>query len=61
MLLIGYVYALASATWLSLRAQAAVHVLLLLLIAKPASLEGKDPSQWVVMARCAPEISYLIY
>src|SRR5258705_12778777 len=33
MLLIGYVYALASATWLSLRAQAAVHVLLILLIA----------------------------
>jgi hypothetical protein len=26
---------------------------------KPSSLEGKDPSQWVVMARSAPEISYL--
>jgi hypothetical protein len=26
---------------------------------KPASLEGKDPSQWVVMARSEPEISYL--
>src|SRR5688500_4833913 len=33
MLLIGYVYALASSRWLSLWAQAAVHVLLLLLIA----------------------------
>jgi hypothetical protein len=26
---------------------------------KPSSLEGKDPSQWVVMARSAPEISNL--
>ena len=26
---------------------------------KPGSVEGKDPSQWVVMARSAPEISYL--
>jgi hypothetical protein len=26
---------------------------------KPSALEGKDPSQWVVMARAAPEISYL--
>jgi len=26
---------------------------------KPDSLEGKDPSQWVVMARAAPEISNL--
>jgi hypothetical protein len=26
---------------------------------KPASLEGKDPSQWVVMARAEPEISNL--
>jgi hypothetical protein len=26
---------------------------------KPSSLEGKDPSQWVVMARAAPEISNL--
>lgn len=26
---------------------------------KPDSLEGKDPSQWVVMARSAPEISNL--
>jgi hypothetical protein len=26
---------------------------------KPNSLEGKDPSQWVVMARSAPEISNL--
>src|SRR5687768_18143222 len=33
MLLIGYVYALASSRWLSLRAQAAVHVLLILSIA----------------------------
>ena len=33
MLLIGYVYALASSRWLSLRAQAVVHVSLLLLIA----------------------------
>jgi spermidine synthase len=33
LLLIGYVYALASATWLSVRAQAAIHVLLLILIA----------------------------
>ena len=33
MLLIGYLYALASARWLSLRLQAAVHILLLLLIA----------------------------
>ena len=33
MLLMGYLYALASATWLSLRAQAALHVFLILLIA----------------------------
>lgn len=33
MLLIGYVYALASSRWLSLRVQAAVHVLLILSIA----------------------------
>jgi hypothetical protein len=33
MLLIGYVYALASSRWLSLWAQAALHVLLILLIA----------------------------
>src|ERR1051325_5772960 len=33
MLLIGYVYALASSKWLSLRAQATVHVVLLLSIA----------------------------
>jgi len=33
MLLIGYVYALASSRWLTLRAQAAVHVVLILLIA----------------------------
>ena len=33
MLLIGYVYALASSRWLSLRLQAAVHVLLILSIA----------------------------
>jgi len=33
LLLIGYVYALASSRWLSLRAQATVHVLLLVLIA----------------------------
>jgi len=26
---------------------------------KPSALEGKDPSQWVVMARAAPEISNL--
>ena len=26
---------------------------------KPSSLEGKDPSQWIVMARGEPEISYL--
>lgn len=26
---------------------------------KPSSIEGMDPSQWVVMARAAPEISYL--
>jgi len=26
---------------------------------KPSSLEGKDPSQWVVMARSSPEISNL--
>ena len=26
---------------------------------RPSSIEGKDPSQWVVMARAAPEISYL--
>src|SRR5689334_20933738 len=32
MLLLGYVYALASSRWLSLRMQAAVHVVLLLLI-----------------------------
>lgn len=32
MLLLGYVYALASSRWLSLRSQAAVHVFLLLLI-----------------------------
>lgn len=33
MLLLGYLYALASSKWLSLRAQAAVHISLLLLIA----------------------------
>jgi hypothetical protein len=33
MLLLGYVYAVASSRWLSLRAQAAVHVVLLLAIA----------------------------
>ena len=33
MLLLGYLYALASSRWLSLRSQAAVHVILLLLIA----------------------------
>ncbi|HKR10615.1 MAG TPA: fused MFS/spermidine synthase [Pyrinomonadaceae bacterium] len=33
MLLVGYVYALASSRWLSLRVQAAVHVLLILSIA----------------------------
>jgi hypothetical protein len=33
MLLLGYVYALASSRWLSLRLQAAVHVVLILLIA----------------------------
>ncbi len=33
MLLIGYLYALAASRWLSLRAQAAMHVFLLLLIA----------------------------
>jgi len=33
MLLIGYLYALAAGRWLSLRAQAAVHVFLILLIA----------------------------
>ena len=33
MLLLGYVYALASSKWLSPRSQAAVHVFLLLLIA----------------------------
>ena len=32
MLLLGYVYALASSRWLSLRSQAALHVILLLLI-----------------------------
>src|SRR5689334_18134210 len=33
MLLAGYLYALASSRWLSVRAQAAVHVVLILLIA----------------------------
>ena len=33
MLLIGYVYALASSRWLSLRVQAVLHILLLLLVA----------------------------
>jgi hypothetical protein len=33
MLLLGYLYAFASSKWLSLRAQAAVHILLILLTA----------------------------
>src|SRR5215212_7829524 len=58
MLLMGYVYALASSRWLSLRVQAAVHVLLLLLIAifvfkSPVhapvltALQQATPTQWL--------------
>ena len=59
MLLLGYVYALASSRWLSLRSQAAVHVVLLLFIAvylfrsavhAPAltSLQQANPTRWLL-------------
>jgi hypothetical protein len=56
MLLLGYVYALASSKWLSLRAQATVHVFLLLLIAiyvfrspiyEPA-VQQANPTRWLL-------------
>jgi len=59
MLLVGYLYALASSRWLSLRLQAAVHVFLLVLIAiylfrssahtpVPTSLQQENPTQWLL-------------
>lgn len=58
MLLIGYVYALASSSWFSLRVQAAVHVGLLLLIAiyvfrspvQEAVLRPGDPTLGVLQS-----------
>jgi len=58
-LLAGYVYALASSRWLSLRAQTAVHVFLILLIAtyllltpvpapNPLSLRDGGPTLWLL-------------
>ena len=59
MLLLGYVYALASTRWISLRAQAALHVFLVLLTAIyvfrfPAytpvltALQQKNPTLWLL-------------
>jgi hypothetical protein len=59
MLLLGYVYALASTRWISLRAQAALHVFLVLLTAiyvfrfpahTPAltALQQKKPTLWLL-------------
>src|SRR6185503_3326296 len=59
MLLAGYLYAVASAKWLSLRSQAALHILLLLLIAvflfrspfhTPSvdALEQTNPTRWLL-------------
>ena len=59
MLLLGYVYALASSRWLSLRSQAAVHVFLLLVIAiylfrSPAhapvltAVQQANPTRWLL-------------
>src|ERR1043165_8698516 len=59
MLLLGYLYALASSRWLSLRLQAAVHIVLLLLIAvylfrSPVhasaltTLQQANPTRWLL-------------
>jgi len=56
MLLLGYVYALASSKWLSLRAQAAVHIFLLLLIAiyvfrspiHAPAVQQANPTRWLL-------------
>src|SRR5215510_8380223 len=59
LLLLGYLYALASSRWLSLRSQAALHVFLLLLIAiylfrSPAqapvltALQHENPTRWLL-------------
>jgi hypothetical protein len=59
MLLLGYLYALASSRWLSLRSQAAVHISLLLLVAiylfrSPAhapiltSVQQANPTRWLL-------------
>jgi len=59
MLLAGYVYAVASSKWLSLRSQAALHIFLLLLIAvylfrspvhAPAlnALQQTNPTRWLL-------------
>jgi hypothetical protein len=59
LLLLGYVYALASSRWLSLRSQAALHVFLLLLIAiylfrSPVhgpvltGLQQTNPTRWLL-------------
>src|SRR5262245_20860470 len=59
MLLVGYLYALASSRWLSLRSQAAVHIFLILLIAvylfrspfqTPVlnSLQQEAPTRWLL-------------
>src|SRR5215211_7927972 len=47
MLLMGYVYALASSKWLSLRSQAAVHIFLILLI---GLYVFRSPAQAAVLA-----------
>ena len=56
MLLLGYVYALASARWLSLQSQVAVHAILILLTAiylfrspvHPPVLEQQNPTFWLL-------------
>lgn len=59
MLLAGYVYAVASAKWLSVRSQAALHIVLLLLIAiflfrspfhlpTANSLQQTNPTRWLL-------------
>ena len=59
LLLAGYLYAVASSRWLSIRSQAAVHILLLLLIAiylfrSPAyapvvnALQQSNPTRWLL-------------
>lgn len=56
MLLVGYVYALASSRWLSLTAQIAIHVILLLLIATYLLL---SPAGTTVLSWLNPTFSIL--